>query len=508
MEMRLHNRRQFLKGVAAGAAVAAGASSFAKPQAAKKPNLLYVFADQLRYQSCGYAGDSLARTPNVDQFARESVSFSNAVATAPVCTAYRAGLMTGKYTTSNGMVINELRINPNQHCFGHALTEGGYETGYIGKWHLYANQLGHHLDPKNSFIPRGPHRLGFDGYWAAYNFHHNYYNAYYHTESPEKIFYGPGVFEPDAQTDLAIDFIQKKAGGDKPFALFLSWGPPHDPWGDDNTPRDCHAMFKDVPMPNPPNYKAENDPYADAWGRLSPAERGQLESWRRNYYAQTAALDRNFGRLLAALDKAGIAENTIVVFTSDHGEMFGAHGRRAKNIFYEEACRIPFLLRFPGHTQPGSTSDVCLGTVDIQPTLLSMMNLPIHAGIEGMDLSHCAMSQPGPEPEAAMMMITGATADWSPGFEWRAMRDKRYTYAIYRRDRSELLFDHVADPPQMTNLLDVPAHADALHRLRSLLSQKMSAIHDTFESSEWYRDHWTDGHRNIIRSATADWSAL
>lgn len=502
------NRRDFLiTAAAAGAAAwAGGGAALAKSQAAKKPNLLYVFADQLRYQSCGYAGDPNARTPNVDRFARESVNFHNAVATAPVCTAYRAGLMTGKYTTSNGMVINELRINPNQRCFGHALTDGGYETGYIGKWHLYANQLGHHLDPKNSFVPRGQNRLGFDGYWAAYNFHHNYYGAYYHTESPEKIFYGPGVFEPDAQTDLAINFIDKNPKGDNPFALFLSWGPPHDPWGDDNTPPDCHAMFQDVPMPNPANYKAENDPYADAWGRLSPAERAQLESWRRNYYAQTAALDRNFGRLLAALDKAGIADDTIVVFTSDHGEMFGAHGRRAKNIFYEEACRIPFLLRYPRQTTAGTTSDACLGTVDIQPTLLALMDLPIPAGIEGMDLSHCVRGKAGAEPEAAVMMITGATADWSPGFEWRAVRDKRYTYAIYRRDQSELLFDRAADPLQMKNLIDDRTHADARDRLKKVLKDKMASINDTFESSPWYRDHWTDGRRNIVRSATANWS--
>lgn len=509
--MDARNRRDFLKSAAAGAAgwaIARGGAALAKPQeASRRANLLYVFADQLRYQSCGYAGDANAHTPNIDRFASESVDFRNAVATAPVCTAYRAGLMTGKYTSSNGMVINELRINPNQHCFGHALSEAGYETGYIGKWHLYANQLGHHEDPINSFVPRGPHRLGFDGYWAAYNFHHNYYNAYYHTESPEKIFYGPGVFEPDAQTDLAIDFLGKKANGEKPFALFLSWGPPHDPWGDDNTPPEFRGMFKDLPMPNPPNYSAENDPFADAWGCLSPADRAQLEHWRRNYYAQTAALDRNFGRLLAALDKAGVADDTVVVFTSDHGEMFGAHGRRAKNIFYEEACRIPFLLRCPRQSKPGSQSDACLGTVDIQPTLLSMMGLPVPRGIEGMDLSHCARGEAGPEPEAALMMITGATADWSPGHEWRAARDKRYTYAVYRRDRAELLFDHVADPGQMTNLIDAPAHADARRRLTRFLKQKMAALNDTFEPSPWYRDHWTDGHRNIIRSATADWPA-
>jgi hypothetical protein len=105
------------------------------------------------------------------------------------------------------------------------------------------------------------------------------------------------------------------------------------------------------------------------------------------------------------------------------------------------------------------------------------------------------------------MMITGATADWSSGFEWRAVRDKLYTYAIYRRDHSELLFDHAADPWQMNNLIEVPAHADARKRLKKLLKEKMTAINDTFETSAWYRDHWTDGRRNIVRSATADWSA-
>jgi arylsulfatase A-like enzyme len=127
------------------------------------------------------------------------------------------------------MVINELRMNPDQTCLGHVLTQAGYETGYIGKWHLFANQLGNHFDPKNSFVPRGPRRLGFDGYWAAYNFHHNYYDSYYHTESPKKIFYGDDVFGPDAQTDMALAFLAKRTPDDSPFFLMISYGTPHDP---------------------------------------------------------------------------------------------------------------------------------------------------------------------------------------------------------------------------------------------------------------------------------------
>ncbi len=143
----------------------------------QRPNLIYVFADQIRARSCGYAGDARARTPNLDAFAAQSRNFTNAVSGHPVCAPYRASLLTGKYTTGTGMVINELRINPNQRCLAQVLTDAGYETAYIGKWHLWANELGHHDDPKNAYIPPGPYRLGFDGFWAAYNFHHRYVMA-------------------------------------------------------------------------------------------------------------------------------------------------------------------------------------------------------------------------------------------------------------------------------------------------------------------------------------------
>jgi len=514
------DRRTFLaRSAIAGASLLTGAlapsvSSADAPKPAEdqagddkhqRPNLIYVFADQLRHQSVGYAGDDKAITPNIDKFASESIDFHNAVASAPVCTAYRAALLTGKYTTSNGMVINELRINPNQRCFGHVLTDAHYQTSYIGKWHLYANELGNHEAVKNSFVPRGPHRLGFEGEWKAYNFHHDYYNTYYHTETPEKIFYGKGVYEPDAQTDFAIDFIGRATKNPEPFALFLSWGPPHDPWGTDNVPAHDLEMHAQTGFPNPPNYRAENDaPYADDWAKLSAEERKQLENWRRTYYAQTTSIDRNFGRLLKALDESGASGNTIVVFTSDHGEMFGAHGRRAKNIFYDEACRIPMLMRWPGHIKAGSKSDACLSTVDMMPTLLSFLGLHPPDGAEGMDLSHSALGRKGKEPEAAFMQICGATAAWTDGHEWRALRDKQFTYAIYRVDRKELLFDNIADPGQLKNLADDPAHKPQMEKFRKMLADKMASINDKFEACTWYRDHWTDGNRNIIRSATQE----
>ena len=380
-----------------------------------QPNLIYVFADQLRYQSLGYAGDVRARTPHIDRLAADSMNFANCVSGSPMCAPYRASLCTGNYSSSTGMVINELRINPDQRCFGHVLHAGGYDTYYIGKWHLWANQLGNHDDLGNSYTPRGPHRLGFDGYWASYGFHHTYWDQYYHEESPERITIDG--YEPDGQTDLAIEKLGEAAARDKPFALFLSLGTTHAPWDRGNVPAEYLALFDDVEFALQPNYRPYNDPYADAWARLSQDERGELTEWMRVYYAMTANLDWNIGRLLEAIAGLGLAENTIFVFTSDHGEMFGAQGRRAKNIFYDEAVRVPFLIRWPGVIAPGAVADACLNTPDIIPTLLSALGLPIPAEAEGFDFSPLLRGQPIDEPSAAFMQGMGATAIFEDGHE-------------------------------------------------------------------------------------------
>jgi arylsulfatase A-like enzyme len=256
-------------------------------------------------------------------------------------------------------------------------------------------------------------------------------------------------------------------------------------------------------FPHPPNYRDENHPYADNWGRFKDGERESLTEWQRVYYAMVANLDWNVGRLRDALRQSGLLENTIFVFTSDHGEMFGAQGRRAKNIFFEEAVRVPFLLGWPGHTQAGTATEVCLNTPDIMPTLLSLMGLPIPAEVEGMDLSHSALAEPGPEPEAAFMQGMGCTAAWQDGHEWRGLRDKQYTYAVMKKDGAEFLFDNLSDPYQVTNLVNDLHHTDTLARFRAMLLKRMAELNDTFETCTWHRDHWTED-RVILRTATLE----
>ena len=145
---------------------------------------------------------------------------------------------------------------------------------------------------------------------------------------------------------MTIEQLHRLSEGDKPFALFLSIGTPHDPWVSENVPPEYLERFKDKVFSLPSNYEPENDPHADDWAKLSEQERNELTEWMRVYYAMTANLDDNIGRLRKAIEEMGLDDNTIFVFTSDHGELFGAHGRRAKNIFYEEAIRVPFLIRW------------------------------------------------------------------------------------------------------------------------------------------------------------------
>lgn len=503
------SRRQFLKSLGIGTT----ALALSGPEIScwkrgslqgQRPNLIYMFADQLRYGSLGYAGDKKARTPRIDSLAGQGVSFCNAVSTMPVCAAHRASLFTGKYPSTTGMVINELRMNPNHRCFAHVLTDSGYETGYIGKWHLWANQAGHHDEAKNSYIPpeMRKYRLGFDRYWAAYNFNHLYYKAFYFQDSPERIWIDG--YEPDVQTDMAISFLEEKARLDRPFALFLSYGTSHDPWRKDNVPESYYRMFDDTAFSLPETWSDTPDPYMD---RFTDPERWlqyykpNIPGFQRVYYAMVANLDWNVGRLMDAVGKTGIANNTVVVFSSDHGEMFGAHGRVQKLTFYDEAVRVPFLIRWPGKVTPGSITDACLGTPDIMPTVLGLMGLPVPEEAEGMALDHLARGEDGPEPDAAFLQGMGHTYLWQDGFEWRGLRDKRYSYAVYRKDSSERLFDNQNDPLQTKNLIGDLDYKDIAEALRLKLKEKMKALNDTFESCSWYRDKWTDGGRNILRGA-------
>jgi arylsulfatase A-like enzyme len=464
-------------------------------------NLLYVFADQMRYDIPDYAGGTHHICPNLDAMAAESVNMTEAVSSNPICGPYRACLFTGRNCTSNGMVINEIRFNPHQRCIGHVLTENGYRSAYIGKWHLYSDELRNFYDPKNSFTPPGEHRLGFDDYWAAYGFSHAYYGdlAFYHLDTPERICAGDR-YMPDVQTDLCIDRMKYYSEHpDRPFAMFLSYSTPHGPWRRDNVPEECYNRLEGADFPNPPNFSEEDDPHGDIWAHLSDGTRARLPEWRRIYEAMIANIDDNIGRIMAALREYGLDKNTIVVFTSDHGECFGSHGRRQKSVFYDEAARVPFLIRLPGGAH-ARRCDAPISTVDIMPTLLGMLDLPIPSEVEGTDISGLLCERDSNAPEFAFMQGTGSVAIYADGYEWRAIRNKNYTYGIWLRDAEEHLYDNQRDPYQMHNLASDPEYSELLGRLRAWTDRHMQSIGDKFPPVSLADRDWVF-RRRVWRSA-------
>jgi len=455
-----------------------------------RPNLVYILADQLRHDVFGHAGDRKAITPNLDRLASEGMRFENATSVTPVCAAHRASLFTGKFTSSTGMVINECCMNPNHDTIAYRLHDAGYRLGYLGKWHL--------VDQHHRSIPQGPARLGFQhaAVWNAYNFNHNNYHGYYWTDRDGDMVKVPiEGYQTDAWNRMACDFIADAAGCETPFALFLSYSPPHDPWTRENLPPGYYEKFEGEDFGHPPNFREDPDPYADR--QKSPEEFGgrkaSLPENRRCYYAMVNHLDGKLGELMAALERAGCTGNTIVVYTSDHGEMFGSQGRVFKLSFYEESCRVPLLVRCPGVVGPGSVSDACVNTPDIAPTLLGLLGVSPIRGAEGLDLSHSLRGERGPEPDFAFMQGMGHTFVWKDGSEWRALRDKRYTYARYLCDGSEHLYDNRDDPSQTKNLATDPDCARILNAMRDAMRIKMAELQDEFRPHTYYQSWMAEG---------------
>lgn len=437
------------------------------------PNLVFVFADQLRASSVGFMGNRQVRTPNLDRLAAEGVVYDNALSCSPVCTPYRAALLTGRYPLSNGMVLNDVRLPESERTIAKVAREAGYRTGYIGKWHLDGPERG-------GFTPPGPRRQGFD-WWAAANCTHDYLRSHYYRDDPSPI--AIEGYDADAHTELAIEFLAESARD--PFCLFVSWAPPHDPY--QHMPSD-YLIHRPEEIELPPNCPL--DARADIAG----------------YYSHMHALDRNIGRLVGFLDEMDLRRDTILVFTSDHGDMLGSHGcTHRKQAPWEESIHVPFVLSWPGGAPGGRRCDTLLNAVDLMPTLLGLMGLPVPEACQGTDLSHTALGAEGSEPESAFLQHACTFADARALPEWRGVRTKRHTY-IRTLEGPWLLYDNRSDPWQRDNLVGRPEHGELEARLDADLDRWLERAGDDFAPQEvlWERfgyevDEWNQmPHRSVV----------
>ena len=433
----------------------------------KAPNVVFVFGDQWRAQATGYAGDPNVRTPNLDALAAESVNFTHAAAGCPVCSPYRASMLTGQRPLTHGVFVNDVYLQPRSTSIAEAFSSAGYDTAYIGKWHVDGHGRSNPIPPER--------RLGFDT-WKVLECTHNYnQSAYYDGDSDEQVIWDG--YDAIAQTQDAQAYIRDHGEGD-PFLLMLSWGPPHAPY--ETAPDEYRALYDPDRVVLRPNVPEDMAP--------------QAREWLAGYYAHCTALDACIADLLRTIRESGMEDNTVFVFTSDHGDMLGSQREIKKQRPWEESIRVPFLLRYPGLS--GWDPRRLLAPIDAQdvmPTLLGLCGLSVPDGVEGLDYSGHIRGGPDPSDGAALLTCVHPFGQWQrerhDGREYRGVRTQRYTY-VRDLDGPWLLYDNAEDPYQLENLVDDPGIFPVRQKLDTLLDRKLEASGDAFLPGMDYIEKW------------------
>ncbi|MQA04710.1 MAG: sulfatase-like hydrolase/transferase [Streptosporangiales bacterium] len=419
----------------------------------RRPSVLLLIADQLRGRDLHCTGNESVATPHIDALAARGVVAERCYANAPVCCPSRATIFSGRYSMQHRVIDNDLPIPDDVPFFAQPLRDAGYHTGYIGKWHLDGM-------PRSKFTPPGPRRHGFD-FWAAYNCHHDYFNPRYYRDTDELV--TAEGYEPVVQTDLAVDFLNTLPADD-PFCLVLTWGPPHDPY--DQVPEEFRAHYRE----HRPTLPANTDTTIP-----------DIEDIYADYLAAITALDTEMGRLTAALDELGRLDDTIIVVTSDHGDMLGAGGWTKKQLPCEEAVHVPFVVSWPSGLPAGERRDGLLSTVDVAATLLDLTGVPAGFATDGTGRADLLRDgAPGAE-EVYLEGLTRFDESVAAGKpEWRGIRTTRWTYAEAVGRLPWLLFDNDADPLQERNLVADPGHADVRSDLAARIEEHLHRTGDPF----------------------------
>ena len=431
------------------------------------PNILFVVADQWRAQAFGFAGDPNVKTPNLDRFERQCVNFTQAVSGMPVCSPTRASLLTGRRPQTHGVFLNDVPLGTNEVTLPKTLKAAGYDTGCIGKWHID----GH--GSRSAFIPR-ERRQGFD-YWKVLECTHDYNHSPYYADGPEQLKWEG--YDALAQTRDAQAYLRDRSKSARPFLLWLAWGPPHNPY--ETAPENFRKQYLPGNIQLPPN--------------VPVAAQAKARQELAGYYAHCSALDAAFGELLRTLEETGLAANTIVVFTSDHGDMLWSHDQQRKQRPWEESACVPMLFRLPGSlgVKPQRLA-ATINTEDVMPTLLRLCGQRIPKSVEGLDFSGAMKGGVDPSGGATVLRCISPFGEYARvrgGREYRAVRSAQYTYV---RDLKGpwLLYDNQADRFQMTNLVGRPEQAKLQAGLDGLLRRKLASQHDEFRPGAEYIAKW------------------
>jgi len=451
----------------------------------EKPNLIIIQTDEHNFRTLGAYREQLShdqafvwgagvevKTPHIDRLVHEGAICNNFYASSPVCTPSRASLMSGLYPIATGSPSNNMPMNDSVITFAQVLKKEGYATSYLGKWHLDG-------DAKPGFAPK--RKFGFDdnkymfnrGHWKGLTDDENGNPKLLQKWDPSYEFMKMDVskttnetFTTDYLTNKLLNILERDKDG--PFCAMLSLPDPHTP----NTVRAPYdSLYNHLQFKNPKTMDAslENMPKYLNWRKKVVTELDQGKMQR--YFGMVKCIDDNVGRILAFLEANGLEENTIVVFTSDHGDLMGEHKKHNKGSPYETSAKIPFLIRYPQKIMANKVINKAFTTVDFAPTILSIMGMPQIPDSHGQNAAQDFLSKEQKITDDRITYVTSA------GSQWITAVDNRYKLVLSIKD-DPWLFDLQEDPDELINFYKEEKYAAVISKMQAELLRQMKLYQD------------------------------
>ncbi|MBD3351202.1 MAG: sulfatase-like hydrolase/transferase [Candidatus Lokiarchaeota archaeon] len=450
----------------------------------ERPNIIFVFSDQQRWDTLGCLGQALDVTPNLDKMAEEGVLFANTFTCQPVCGPARACIQSGLYATETGCTRNGIALPLDQKTIAHYFRENGYEVGYIGKWHLAStmgpvdHDVGEHVNFRKSPIPP-ERRGGYEDFWLASDVlewtSHGFSGHLFNGDMEKVEFEG---YRVDCLTDFILDYLEKRTL-DKPFFLFVSYIEPHHQ-NDQHRyvgPKYSKEKFKDYVVP----------------GDL----KGTKGDWRESfpdYLGCCHSLDKNFQRIRDKIEELGIKDNTCIFYTSDHGSHFRTRNREYKRSCHEASIHVPLVVYGPGF-KGGKKVQELVSLIDYSPTLLKCADINPPDYMKGIAIQEIIKGNKEIEREAVFLQISESQVG-------RAIRTKKWKYSIHAprkigvyHSHSDLyeeqyLYDLENDPHERNNLVKDKRFKEVRAELAEILKKKMAEANEKVPEIVPKRNVW------------------